>query len=131
MSNLISKGDSKSSSGNVRDEDLQEANAHQIAIERMKNSTNNGPLYIVTVEDPSATKNVRKFAALKLKEQSITVDVEGFEVTSESKLKKINGYQEALTYVENEKSVSIEYVRFPWTKIISIKNITKQNQKEK
>jgi hypothetical protein len=124
---LISKGNSRSRG--ERDEDLQEANAHQLAIDRMKYSANSGILYVVSVEDPSATKGVRTFAVLKLKESSMTIDVEGFEVSTLSKLAKINSYQEALNYVESEKSVSIKHIRFPWTKVISIENKTKQNKK--
>ena len=102
--------------------DVQEANANTLADLRLKENLNLGPVYIVTVEDPTVRSKKRSFVSLKLREDSpVYLDLIGIEVDSKEK-SKFSSYQEVENYIQEKGSVSVVNIRFPWTRVINMEN---------
>lgn len=116
----------------MTDQDQQKASAYEAANARLSANSANKVLYIVRVEDPSVKSKIRSYAALKLNEtMAHYLQLIGFEYpkteTKNNTQKKINTYQEAVEIAEKE-NLDIEDLRFPWQRVISIKNVNYQNK---
>jgi len=105
----------------------QEATALSIANSRMKESLA-VPVYILNVEDPSKKTKVATFVILKLREDSsVLCDFVGFEA-GKTQINSFGSFEDVNNYV-NKKSVKIVNIRVPWTRVVSIENITYKYKK--
>jgi len=107
----------------VIEEKPQEATALALANARMKEVVS-GPVYTLRVEDPSEKTGVATYLLLKQvrEENSILCDFFGFKA-GKTQINAINSFEDVVNYVE-KGSVKVVNMRVPWTKIVSIENIT-------
>lgn len=102
----------------------QLANASANADLKIKDSFNNGPVYLVTVEDPTIKSKYREFCCLKFQHDSVTVSIVGFDIVSNKKETfALNSLKEVSEYVQ-KNNITLEDYKIPWTRVINVKNIT-------
>lgn len=113
----------------LRDSDLQEANAREQADQRIRENSANSLLYIVTVADPTLAAKKRKFFALKLRDQSaIYLEVIGIEIELDTQLDAVKSYSDVLALAQLEDTAVLS-IRFPWSRVINIENKTYKHKK--
>lgn len=83
-----------------------------------KNTTK--PVYIVAVEDPKNKEKVSYYQTFKMVEKSNVLDILGYQIPS-SAITKIKSNSDAENITKDKEPINIW---FPWSKIISIQNIT-------
>lgn len=124
MTEVVLINKTKQSDPEIRDPDLQEANARVLADLRIKENSANNPLYIVSIEDPSSEAKIRRFAALKLREESsLYLEVIGIELEMDTQQNALTNYNDVVTCAKHGV-IAITSIRFPWHRVISIQNKT-------
>jgi hypothetical protein len=112
----------------IVEEKPQEATALAIANARMREAPP-GPVNILRVEDPSEKTGVATYFVLKLREDSaILCELVGFKA-GKTQINAINSFEDVVNYVE-KGSVKVVNIRIPWTRIVSIENITYKHKKQ-
>ncbi len=116
-------------------EDIQIASAERDAFARIASNSTNKVIYIVEIEDPFLPKEPRIFLALKMTESPNYLDFIGYNIPKSNiketqKNKQILTYQQELKKIE-EGSVEPINIRYPWTRIISVRNVSYKHKSAK
>lgn len=115
--------------------DIQIATAERDIFARIASNSANKVVYIIEVEDPFLPKEPRIFLALKMTESSNYLDLIGYDISKSNiketqKNKQKLTYQQALEKVEKGEVDAIN-IRFPWTRIISVRNVNYKHKSAK
>ncbi len=115
--------------------DIQLASAERDAFARIALNSANKVVYIVEVEDPFLSKEPRVFLALKMTESANYLDLVGYDISKNNIKETQNSkqkltYQQALEQVE-KGTVEVINIRFPWTRVISVRNVNYKHKSAK
>lgn len=108
------------------------ASANSDAEKRLKEAKNsNIPIYLLSVEDCEKKNKITYFISTKMVnfDHINYVDFHGFELISKEYISAIKSLSnnDVLEYVK-EKNIIIKNIKFPWTKINKIENLTFKNK---
>lgn len=113
----------------VLDISIQESNALALANARNKENKDIKPLYVLRVEDPEGSKKVKLYIVIKLRyDVAVLCEFFGFE-TTQKEVSAFSSVEEAANYVKESDSVELVNIMIPWTKVISIENITYKHKR--
>jgi len=115
--------------------DIQIATAERDIFARIASNSANKVVYIVETEDPFLPKEPRIFLALKIIESAVTLDIVGYDISKNNtketqKNKQQLTYQQALEQVE-KGIVEVINIKFPWTRVISVRNVNYKHKSAK
>lgn len=112
----------------VMDISLQESNALALANARNKENKTTAPLYLLRVEDPGTKKNKSYLVTKLFDDRPVLCEFVGFEAT-QKEVSAFSSVEEAANYVKEAESVELVNIKIPWTRVISIENITYKHKR--
>jgi len=110
----------------VLDISMQESSALALANARNKENKTTAPLFLLRVEDP---KKIVNYLVTKLiDDRPVLCEFVGFEAT-QKEVGAFSSVEEAANYVKEAGSVRLVNIKIPWTRVISIENITYKHKR--
>lgn len=109
----------------VLDISMQESSALALANARNKENKTTAPLFLLRVEDP---KKIVNYLVTKLIDGPVLCEFVGFEAT-QKEVGAFSSVEEAANYVKEAGSVRLVNIKIPWTRVISIENITYKHKR--
>lgn len=94
---------------------IQQSNANAEANARLRNNSQNKPLYIIVVNSPK-----KIYAAINHENTPYGVSLKGFEMKSQ---KEVQNYNDALDHANKEETKMVNTL-IPWHRVVEIQNTT-------